>query len=183
VEARPALLRRTRATLVLEVEVTGPGGPIGLATMTFAVLPAKGVVQRMGAGADEPRTEFARAGSHLRAPFLEAIGLERLDEAAGAVELPLSPYVGNSLGALQGGGVATLIDVAAETAARAATGEPCVSIDLAINYLALGRAGPIRSRARVLRCDPAGALVRVELRDAGAEDRLITVATVTAAPG
>lgn len=180
VQARPRLLRRTRSALVLEVDVTGEDGPVALATMTFAILEAKREVQRMGAGRSEPRTEFFSESSRLRAPFLAAIGAKVLDEREGVVELPLAPYVGNSLGALQGGVVATLLDLAAELAARAATGEPCVGVDLAINYLALGRVGPIRSRGRVLRRDPAGALVRVELRDAGAEDRLLAVATVTA---
>lgn len=181
VEARPVLLRRTRATIVLEVEVTGPEGALALATMTFAVLPARTPVQRMGAGAEEPRTDFALEGSRLRLPFLDAIGLQRIDDARGVVELPLTPYVGNSLGALQGGVVATLIDVAAEAAARVATGEPWVSVDLAVNFLALGRVGPIRSRARLLRRDAASALLRVELRDVGEDDRLLTVATVVAA--
>ena len=41
----------------------------------------------------------------------------------------------------------------------------------------VGRVGPIASAARVLRRDAAGALLRVELRDAGAEQRLLSVAT------
>lgn len=179
-EARPTLLRQTRSTLVFEVDVSDAGGPVALATMTFALLEAKTEVQRMGAGRTEPRTEFYFEHSRLRSPFLEAIGARVIDEEQGVVELSLVPYVENSLGALQGGAVAALLDLAAEGAARAATGEPCVSVDLAINYLALGKVGPIRSQARVLRRDPAGALVRVELRDAGADDRLLTVATVTA---
>jgi len=183
VEARPSLLRETRSTLVLEVDVACDSGPVGLATMTFARLEARGEVQRMGAGRDEPRTDFALASSRLRRPFLDAIGARLVDRDAGVVELPLSPYVGNSLGALQGGAVATLIDVAAEEAARSVSGEPMVSADLAINYLSLGRSGPIRTRTRVLRRTPSGVLVRVELRDAGAGDRLLTVGTVGTANG
>ncbi len=183
VVAVPELLRRTRATIVVEVvlrEGEGDAEPAGLATMTFAVLPARPGVQRMGTGRDEPRTEFARGDSHLDAPFLERIGARVVDAAAGAVELSLSPYVGNSLGALQGGVLAALADLSAESCASAATGAPCVTTDLALNYLALGRAGPIRTSARVLRPGPAGALVRVEVRDAGAQQRLLAVATATA---
>jgi len=183
VEARPTVLRRTRATIVLEVEVTGGGEPAALATLTFAVLEAKTAVQRMGAGRDEARTEFYRDDTRLRAPYLDAIGARVLAAADGVVELPLTPYVGNSLGALQGGVLASLVDLSAETAARAATGVPCTSVDLAINYLALGRVGPIRTRARLLRRDAAGALLRVEVRDAGAGERLLTAGTVVAACG
>lgn len=182
--AVPEVLRRTRATIVLEVTLRegGSGGEAaGLATMTFAVLPARSEVQRMGAGRDEPRTEFARADSQLDAPFLERIGARVVDAPEGRVELPLSPYVGNSLGGLQGGVVAALADLSAECLAAASTGGPCVTTDLALNYLALGRVGPLRTRGRLLRREPAGgALVRVELRDAGAEDRLVAVASATA---
>jgi uncharacterized protein (TIGR00369 family) len=179
--AVPEVLRRTRSTVVIEVTLRErDGGAAGLATMTFAVLPARGEVQRMGAGRDEPRTAFARADSRLDAPFFERIGARVVDPREGRVELSLSPYVGNSLGGLQGGVVAALADLAAECLAGAATGEPCVTTDLALNYLALGRAGPIRTRGRLLRREPAGALVRIGLRDAGAEERLVAVASATA---
>jgi uncharacterized protein (TIGR00369 family) len=181
--AVPEVLRRTRTTVVIEVTLRegGSGGEAaGLATMTFSVLPARGEVQRMGAGRDEPRTEFASADSRLDAPFLERIGARVVDAAEGRIELPLSPYVGNSLGALQGGLVAALADLAAERLAGAASGAPCATTDLALNYLALGRVGPIRTRGRLLRREPAGAVVRIELRDAGAQDRLVAVASATA---
>lgn len=186
VVAVPELLRRTRATIVIEALLREEGGeargqgdgePAGLVTMTFAVLPGRPGVQRMGTGRDEPRTEFALDDSQLDAPFLERIGARVVDAAGGAVELPLSPYVGNSLGGLQGGVMAALTDLSAESCAGAAIGADCVTTDLALNYLALGRAGPIRTRARVLRVESAGALVRVEVRDAGAGERLLAVAT------
>ena len=183
VVAAPEVLRKTRSTVVIEVvlrEGDAGGERFGFATMTFAVLAARSEVQRMGTGFDEPRTEFARGGSKLAGPVLEQIGARVVDPEAGAVELPMSSYVGNSLGGLQGGVVCMLVDLSAQARARALTGEPCVSTDLAVNFLALGRVGPIRSRAEVLRREPGGALVRVELRDAGQEDRLMTVATVNA---
>jgi acyl-coenzyme A thioesterase PaaI-like protein len=132
VEARSSLLRKTRSSLVLEVEVAGASGTMGLATMTFAILAATTEVQRMGAGERSPRTEFQLKHSRLRAPFPAAIGAKVIDPPEGVVELPLLPYVGNSLGSLQGGAVATLLDLSAETAACAATGESCVSVSAAI---------------------------------------------------
>ncbi|MBW2231078.1 MAG: hypothetical protein JRG92_11330 [Deltaproteobacteria bacterium] len=54
-----------------------------------------------------------------------------------------------------------------------------VTTDLSIHYLALGRFGPIRTTSRLLRVLPDSALVRVEVRDAGADDRLVCVATAT----
>jgi len=188
VTAAPELLRTTRSTLVLEVRVRAgsadgsDGTEVGLATMTFARLAAHGEVQRMGAGRDEARTEFGGPGAGLAAPLPQALGARCLDPAGGVYELPLTDYVINSMGALQGGVVAVLVDLAAETAARALTDAPLLVTDLALNYLALGRLGPIRSEARVLRRETGSWLARVELRDAGPERRLTAVATVAAAP-
>ena len=58
-----------------------------------------------------------------------------------------------------------------------------VVTDLQVAYLALGKVGPIVSTVRVLATGPDGrAGAVVELRDAGADDRLTTVVNVTAVP-
>jgi uncharacterized protein (TIGR00369 family) len=175
--ARASVLRKTRATIVLEVELSQAEDLAGLATMTFAVLEAKSEVQRMGTGGDEPRTDFGRPGARLRAAVSEALGLRILDRPGGVVEQDLTPYVVNSLGALQGGVVAVALEVAAESVGRTLLGGRASVLDLSINYLSLVRTGPARTRARALRRRENEALVRVELRDAGGADRLCTVAT------
>jgi acyl-coenzyme A thioesterase PaaI-like protein len=176
--ARPALVRRTRSTVVLEVTLDdGAPGALALATMTFAVLPAREGQRRMGVGHDAPRTDFALPGSGLDAPLVERIGARRLDAAAGRFELALEPYVGNSLGALQGGVAALLVDLAAEAAGGAALGAPCLARDLALNYLALAREGPVRTSAALLRADAGEALLRAEVCDRpGNRTALATVA-------
>jgi uncharacterized protein (TIGR00369 family) len=176
-EARPALLRRTRATVVLEVRVADGGAePVALATMCFAVLPAREGQRRIGVGFDDRRTEFGAPGAGLEAPLEERIGARALDPAAGRFELALTPYVGNSLGALQGGMTALLVDLAAEAAGGAALGAPVATSDLALHYLALAREGPVRTQARVLRAGSDAALLRVEVREAS--ERLAAAATV-----
>lgn len=176
-EARPALLRRSRATVVVDVTVSDGGdAPVALATMGFAVVPAREGQRRIGVGFDDRRTEFGRPGSGLAAPLAERIGARRLDPAAGRLELALAPYVGNSLGALQGGMTALLVDLAAEAAGGAALGAPVATNDLALHYLALAREGPVRTQARVLRVGPDAALLRVEVREAS--ERLAAAATV-----
>ena len=177
VEAHPALVRRTRSTIVLEVTlVDASPEPLGLATMTFAIVPAREKQRRMGVGADASRTEFARPGSGLAVPLVERLGARRLDAAAGRLELALDAYTVNSLGALQGGVAALLATLAAEAAGDAALGAPCVARDLALNYLALARESPVTTSARVLRREAAGALLRVGSRDGGG--RPTTVASV-----
>lgn len=177
VETRLQLLRRTRGTVVLEVELRVGDELVGLATMTFAVLEAKSEVQRMGTGASESRTDFALPGSGLAAPIDEAVGVRTVDRAGGVLELDMAPYVGNSLGALQGGAAALLLELGGEAAGSEAAGRILTTRDLSINYLRLLRAGPARTQARVLRIRENEALVRVELRDSGDEPRLCTVAT------
>lgn len=87
------------------------------------------------------------------------------------------PYVGNSLGGLQGGIALALLDLAAEAAGCARLGSRVATRDLAVHFLAIGREGPLRTSARVLRVDGDALLLRVEARDAGAGDRLCTIAT------
>ena len=100
--------------------------------------------------------------------------------------MPVRPYSANSFGAVQGGVMALLAEVAGGQALGAARGDPVVVTDLQVAYLALGRVGPIVSRARVLPAGPDG-LPRsavVELVDAGLEDggRLATLVTVGTSP-
>jgi acyl-coenzyme A thioesterase PaaI-like protein len=175
--ARPELVRRTRSKVVLEVALgDGASEPVAVATLGYAVLPAREGQRRMGVGADASRTDFALPGAGLDAPLAERVGARCLDGAAGRFELELVPYVRNSLGALQGGVAALLVELAAEAAGGAALAGPCSARDLALRYLALAREGPVRTAARVLRSDASGTLVRVEARDAaGAATALATL--------
>jgi uncharacterized protein (TIGR00369 family) len=179
-EARSELVNRTRTKLVLEVTFAdGAGDPLALATLGFALLPAREGQRRMGVGAEAARTEFARPGSGLDEPLAGKIGARCLDASAGRFELELVPYVGNSLGALQGGVAALVVDLAAEAAGGAALGASCATRDLALDYLALAREGPVATSARVLRVGAGEALLRVEVRDgAGRRTALASVGVV-----
>ena len=67
--------------------------------------------------------------------------------------MPRHPYLLNSFGAVQGGAMALLAETAAAEALAAGgrdRSEPVVVTDLQVAYLALGRVGPIVSRATVL---------------------------------
>jgi acyl-coenzyme A thioesterase PaaI-like protein len=92
----------------------------------------------------------------------------------------MTPFVVNTLGAMQGGAVASIAAAAATAAADAELGRPTTCVDLEINYLTLGRIGPIRAVPRVLRSEPDWCLVAIEVRDHGNEDRLMTVVRAVA---
>jgi uncharacterized protein (TIGR00369 family) len=98
-----------------------------------------------------------------------------------AMEMAVTPRVANSSGVLQGGLLATLIDMVAGVAllrgdhgyGRAATSE------LQISYLAGARVGPVRAEARILRKGYRTAVVRVDVYDAGADDLYVAAATLS----
>jgi len=188
--AQAHVLRRSRSSVALAVDLeecedeARPGRPVASGCVTFAVLPnalSPEVAQAIADFAERP-VELGRSEATLGAPYLSRIGLRVVDAEAGVVELPLSPYVQNHLQALQGGIVATLMQAAAEESAAAACAEPRVATDLSVQYLALGRTGPFRTRARVLRHSRHGAALRIELRDAGAGDRILALAGVHCEP-
>lgn len=114
----------------------------------------------------------------LSVPLPELVGARTV--APGVVEIDHRPLVTQNSGTLQGGIVALLGELAAETL----TGRPVVGLDT--RYLTTVRVGPARTAARLL----GQGLVRVEVRDSGNGDRLAALVTarvdsppLPAAPG
>jgi len=175
VEARGQVLRMGRTTVVIEVALVDEREhDVGIATMSFAVLPRRDtnpVADDLHAG---PPT-MATAASRMAGPLLDLLGLEVVDAARGVVEAPVIDWSLNSMGAMQGGVVATVAEAAAEAALRLATGRPVVVTDMYVTYLGFGRVGPVRSTVDVLGRATGHGAARVELFDTGAENRQMTV--------
>ncbi len=175
-----APLRAGRTNVVLDVEV-GDGddavGPAAVASMTFTRIPRRAETMPYREP-EEERFGFGDEHSGLKVPFFEQIGCRVRDAAAGVVEIDVGDYVRNSVGALQGGAVVALVDAAAEAVASSRMVADAVTQDLQVHYLALGRVGPIRTRTAWLAGDEREARLRVELVDAGQDDRLVSMATV-----
>jgi uncharacterized protein (TIGR00369 family) len=182
VEGRAKVARSGRTTVVLEVELFDlPGGaPRGLATMTFSVIPRRVEAPVWDRDPEAVhRMTLAIPGSGLDDIHLhDALGLRVIDAAAGVVELPIEDYTRNSFGAAQGGAFGALAATAAEAALREACGAPVEAVDLHLTYLELGKVGPLRTKATLLRASPAEGAARVEIFDSGADDVLTTWATV-----
>jgi len=180
--ARGSVLRAGRQTVVLEVSLADDAGAeAALATMTFAVLERRSDTPVFARDFSTPRTELALPDSGLSAPFAERLGIRVVDPAIGRAELDLSDYTVNSLSALQGGAVATLVDVASVACGRELLGASVTTTDLEVRYLALGKLAPIRAQARVLRREARSATLRVEVRESGPDARLCYVATTRVA--
>ncbi len=198
VEARGSLVRRGRTTLVIEALVVGVDedgddlvvdgrtpDPVGWASMTFSVLSAQNPSSTIQMASELPM-RWSFTGDGLDAPILDVLPVTVIDAAAGRLSVPAHSYLHNSFGAVQGGVIALLAEAAACEALGAAQGgdgSNMVVTDLQIAYLALGKVGPVVSTVRVLEMGPGGrSSAVVELHDAGADDRLMTVVNVACVP-
>jgi uncharacterized protein (TIGR00369 family) len=180
--ARAEPLRSGRTQIVLEVEVRAGEARVAHATVGFSRLEAHGEYQRRPRGERLGRIGFGGDSGGFAKPWAEALAARCCDAAAGVLELPVLPYVGNSLGGLQGGVAVALLDLAAEVAGRAWLGASVATRDLSVHFLAIGRQGPLRTRVTRLRKGGDGALLRIESRDVGAGERLCCVATAQVGP-
>jgi uncharacterized protein (TIGR00369 family) len=97
-----------------------------------------------------------------------------------AMEMGTAPNLTNSRGALQGGLIATLIDIVAGRLALqgTASAETVATSDLTIHYLAPVLAGPAQARANVLRRGSRSVVVHVDVYDV-ATNRLAAVSTIS----
>lgn len=104
----------------------------------------------------------------------ERMGLKLFDAPSGVLELAHTPYVANSIGTINGGAQAVLIEAAAE-----AMRPGLVAIDMQLHFLSQLRAGPARTSGAVLRDAADHSVVTIEVVDAGDDDQLVALATVT----
>lgn len=95
------------------------------------------------------------------------------------IELDNRPDLVNRRGALQGGLVATLIDIAGRLADRhIGPGQDVTTADMTIHYLAPVLQGPARAEATVVRAGRRLSIIAVDVTDV-ARDRLAARATVS----
>ena len=102
------------------------------------------------------------------------------DGADLVMEMQITPRVVNSSGALQGGLLATLIDSVAGFCVLQgdASGRRPVTSEMQISFLAGARVGPVRAAAHVLRRGGKSVVVRVDVRDVGADGLLVAAGTL-----
>ncbi len=184
---RPRVLREGRKTVVLEVTSHARDAEcreteLARTFMTFSVLPRRGEAMSHEQARSAMRERLYSGGTPFEKSIFEGVGLRTRDAAAGVVEVDVRPYVDNASNMLQGGVVAMLAEAAAERVTERRAGGPAVVTDLALRYLSPGRVGPVRTRAEVLRERGPARLVRIDVFDAGAEDRLVAAATASARP-
>ena len=169
--------RRGRSSVVTRVDVQDADArDLATAWLTCAVLtPDHGAPQW-----DRPlRLEPRRSDDPIfSSPPAEFLGLRVL--AAGAAEVHVAERLRNPWGILHGGVAAALVDTAARTLVH---GDPSIAApadtrvtDLTMQYLSPGRLGPIRATATEVGVRGDDRAVRVEVRDVGADGRLMVLA-------
>lgn len=175
-----------RTSVVVAVHVTDgdPGGPpVAEAVVAFSRLPRR--AENLVLAPVVPGERTVLGG--LAAPTGAALtGLGPARQGADGIErTEISAWSRNSFGAMNGGVVAALVARAAAHAGSARSGRRCAPVDLGISYLAPAADGPLAVSTEVLRSEPSGSLVRVEVvderthTDGPAEPRPVVVAHVS----
>lgn len=128
-----------------------------------------------------PDQEFVHAALRHDTPLHDLLALEivEIGERHAVVSMPVREQAFNSTGNLHGGALATLIDVAAGTAAARGSGfqqgkQSLVTADLHVRYLGRPHGDLVLARAEVLKAGRQ--LVIVECRVTDLEDRIIASA-------
>ncbi len=117
-------------------------------------------------------------------PFLEHFGIAVTERSAERVVVevpaPLRPDLQGLVQQLQGGLVATIIDVAgAILASQMCDTKMVATADMSVHFLAPGRAAPIRAIATPLRKRKGGAVTEVRVVESGNDDRLVATGVVS----
>jgi acyl-coenzyme A thioesterase PaaI-like protein len=162
-----------------EAAAMGEEGPVlaGRALVTFVRLP-----RTAATGADDYRPEEwigrlrERNIEPVEGDIYSRLRMRVVDPSAGVMELDLTPFVANMIGTIQGGAQALLVEAAAH-----AIRPGFVSTDMQLHYLSQVRVGPARSYADVVREASDHCVVNIRLVDAGDDDRLLALTTVTMA--
>lgn len=160
------VLKAGRAVMVVAVDFTDQDGePVAVGTASFMAAPDPGVSIDLDTVELAQRVNRASANRRLQVPLAERMGCQQ--PQPGVVVLQRTDDGLNASNTVNGG----LIAVAVEEAALSLTPGGTLS-SLAMRYLRPVRTGPAVATAEV-----RAGLGRVEVRDAGSDDRLAVVAT------
>lgn len=170
VEMTGRLIKTGRSVSVGETECrSASGGPVlARALGTFTASPRP--VDEAPDGVPALQERFQVEPQPLSEPFADRVGIRVV--TPGVAEMALRLDLMNATESLQGGLVALLGEVAAQTGATEAAGRTHVVDHLDVRYLAAARVGPFRAEADVEASDGVRSDVRVEVRDPGKENRL-----------
>lgn len=179
------VLRRGRSSVVTRCDVTsGDGAAVATCWLTCAVLTPEGGPPPLERPV--PRIERVVPTEPIFRSRPETFfGLEAGDRP-GRVLLHPEPRLRNPWGIIHGGATAVALDHAAR---GLVTGEidpgaesAAIVTDLVVHYMSPGRVGPLVATATPVGRDGDDHLVRVDVRDRGADGRAVALAMTTVRP-
>jgi uncharacterized protein (TIGR00369 family) len=176
------VLRRGRSAVVTRTAVSdSEGTAVATGWMTAAVLTPTGGPPAISRPI-RPLPQQPNDDPAFSTTPAEFFGL-REGKAPGEVALDIIGRIRNPWGILHGGGMTVLADVAARSAVAGTSSlEPTpglVTSDLITHYLSPGRVGPVVASAQVVGHSGRDHLVRVIVRDHGADDRPLVESILT----
>lgn len=177
------VLRRGRSSVVTRIDVQDQHLTLGTGWLSCAVLtPENGPPPFQRPVRPLPRPPVTDPEFFL--PPFSFFNLERHPD--GAVSLRIIDRLRNPWGILHGGSMAYLLETAAyDAVARGVStrGEKRpIATEAMIHYLAPGRVGPVTATAEIVGAARVGNnahVVKVEVHDRGADNRLVTLAEIT----
>lgn len=155
--------------------------PIGQAIMSFALIPYRegnADLSHLEAESMERRTMALPSSGFKDASLWEALQLEVVDAAAGVVQIPMTDYVRNSFGTINGGVMIMAAEAAAEVAAQEALGAPVAAMSLNYRFLDQTRIGPAQTQTTLMRHGNQGAVAVVRLIDTQRDRHLAGYAVI-----
>lgn len=175
-------LRRGRSSIVTRCDVTSAdGADVATCWLTCAVLTPEGGPPQFERPV--PRLERTVPDDPLfRGPPATFFGLEA-GSRPGEVLLHAEPRLRNPWGIIHGGATAVVLDHAARGlvtgSADPSAAVDAIVTDLVVHYLSPGRVGPLVATATEIGIDGREHLVRIEVRDRGADGRAVALAMAT----
>jgi uncharacterized protein (TIGR00369 family) len=160
------VLRKGRTSVVTAVRASNDatGAVIADGMLTSSVLIPEGGPPNFARPVVLPALDIPAEGYPVVEEWLATQPVD-----AESVEMPLHEHMRNPWGILHGGVVSMLIEQAVEHA----TASP--PVDITMHFLAPNRVGPVRATARPIGTRADAQVLRVEVRDVGA-DRLTALA-------
>jgi uncharacterized protein (TIGR00369 family) len=178
IEIEGRLLKTGRTTTVGETSFSAPGAdlPFAVSFGTFIGSPRPGDVR-----VTEPAysAELPKMLT-LTQPFSERLGIRVVEP--GVADADHRPDLLNTSDSIQGGVLALVAEMAAQSLATAEAGRTFVVDDLDIRYLRSAHVGPARAQARLLHLGDTRATVGIEIHDLGGDNRVVSYASALCAP-
>lgn len=173
---RTKVVRSGKRVIVLASEAMSAGRLVGWASVGLARVANSGASEGASMDAPDPEQVFDLrvAGSGFSRRFPEAVGFRPATVAGAELELPFTAYVANPANNLHGGVAAA---VSAHSVESHAIGQRIR--DAHFRFLSPGTDGPFRTRVLRIGGDANAASWRVDLLDAGDDDRLLLSSSVT----